>query len=98
MIEHLTPAELISRMIGSPELIGQIVRVDHKSPYQWRRPSKLRDAGDIPSSRHMRALLAYAAARGIPLRAEHLIWGASRTEVDALIAASLAVAPVRAAE
>jgi hypothetical protein len=36
----------------------------------------------------MRLLLAHAAARGIPLTAEHLIWGAPAAQIEALLAAS----------
>jgi hypothetical protein len=72
-------------MIGPPEVVGPAIGVDRTTLYQWLRPSKHRDAGDIPSARNMRRLLAYAAARGIPLRADHLIFGAHRTEIEALM-------------
>jgi hypothetical protein len=63
-----------------------------KSPYAWKRESNKRDAGDLPSVRIMRALLSHATARGIPLRAEHLIWGASEAEIAALTAPRTPVA------
>jgi hypothetical protein len=85
MSEHLTPSEVVEHIIGRPEAIGAAIGIDQKAPYGWRRSSASRDAGDIPSSRHMRRLLAHAAARGLPLRAEHLIWGAPRAEIEALM-------------
>lgn len=78
--------EVCEALIGPVEVIGPIVGAGPKSAYGWRHASKLRDAGDITSARHMRALLAHAAARGIPLTAEHLIRGASADEVAALVA------------
>lgn len=74
-------------MIGPPEVVGPAIGIDRTAPYNWARPAKHRDAGDIPSARNMRRLLAYAAARGIPLRADHLIYGAHRTEIEALMKA-----------
>ncbi|PZQ99913.1 MAG: hypothetical protein DI533_04585 [Cereibacter sphaeroides] len=87
MQKHLTPVEVCERLIGAPEKIAVICGLHEKSVYPWRRPSTGRDAGEIPSSRHMRLLLAYAAARNIPLTAEHLIWGAPAAEIEALLAA-----------
>jgi hypothetical protein len=87
MKEHLTPLEVCERLLGAPETIAAICRLHEKSVYPWRRPSTGRDAGDVPSSKHMRLILSYAAARGIPLTADHLIWGAPASEIDALIAA-----------
>jgi len=86
MTEHLTPVDVLERMIGGPEAIAAAIGADRTLPYAWRRSSKARDAGDIPSARNMRRLLAYAGARGIPLRADHLIWGAPRAEIEALLA------------
>jgi hypothetical protein len=98
MSEHLTPAEVVEHMIGRPEVIGAAIGVNSKTAYNWRRPAHSRDAGDIPSPRHMRSLLAYAAARRIPLTSDHLIWGAKRAEVEALLSQMPAPQPVRAAE
>lgn len=77
MSKHLTPSDVIERIIGRPEAIGAAIGADPKLAYSWRKGSKNRDAGDIPSARHMRALLAYAAAKDLPLVAEDLIWGLS---------------------
>lgn len=85
MSGHLTPAAVIEHMIGRPEAVADAIGKDRSTVFSWRHPSKHRDAGDIPSARDMRRLLARAAALGIPLRAEHLIWGASRVEVEELM-------------
>lgn len=50
-------------------------------------------AGDMPSARVMRSLLAHAAAKGIPLKPEHLIWGAPAAEVEALLKQMAAASP-----
>lgn len=86
MSNHLTPMAICERLIGPPERLAGVVGTGAKAPYQWRRASDNRDAGDLPSPRHMRALLAFAAARGIPLTAEHLIWGGDAAEIEALAA------------
>lgn len=85
MTEHLTPAEVVERIIGRPEVVAAAIGIAAKSPYAWRRGSARRAAGDITSPPFMRSLLAHAAARGLPLRAEHLIWGAPRAEIEALM-------------
>jgi hypothetical protein len=85
MSEHLTPAAVVEHMIGRPEIVGTAIGLNEKTAYSWRKPAHARDAGDIPSARHMRRLLAYAAARGIPLSERHLIWGATRAEIEALM-------------
>lgn len=103
MSDQLTPFQVCERMLGSASEIALICGFDRTAAYAWRnspRPSrsfsaKSRDPGDLPSSRIQRRLLAHAAARGIPLTADHLIWGAPAAEIDALLAASL---PAEAAE
>lgn len=86
MGKHLTPLAVLERLIGPPESIAQAAGLHPKSAFPWRRPSSLREAGDLPSIRVARRLLAYAAARQIPLTAEHLIWGATEAEINALLA------------
>jgi len=95
MSNNLTPLAICERLIGPPEVLGGVAGLGPKAAYGWRRPSKNRDAGDL-SPRIMRALLAHAAARGIPLRADHLIWGAPAAEIEAL--ANPAANPAQAAE
>lgn len=86
MSNHLTPLQVCERLVGPLPAIASICGQSQKAAYIWRRGSTLRDAGDIPSARHQRRLLAYGAARGIPLTAEHLIWGADAAEIEALLA------------
>lgn len=88
MSEHITPAAVVEYLIGRPEKIGAAIGSDPKLAYSWRKPSKNRDAGDIPSARHMRRLLAFARANQIPLEPRHLIEGATRAEIEALLGRS----------
>ena len=99
MEQMLTPADVVFALIGPPEVVGPICDLSQTVAYVWRRSAgERRDAGDIPSARHMRKLLAHARAHAIPLTAEHLIFGASRAELDALLAQRPAPAPTLAAE
>lgn len=88
MCRHLTPLAVLERLIGPLDAIAKVAGLHEKSPFVWRRSSKEREAGDIPSTKLMRLFLAHAAARGIPLTADHLIWGADAAEIDALLAPS----------
>lgn len=83
----LTPLAVCELLFGRPEKIGPLCELDPKAVYVWRRKTKWRDAGDIPSARYMRRLLAFARANHIPLEPRHLIEGATRAEIDALLAA-----------
>lgn len=82
---RLTPFDVVEKLIGPPEVVGPIVSIDPKSSYGWRQASAARDAGDIPSARTMRKLLAHAAGNHIPLTATHLLYGASVAEVEQLL-------------
>ena len=84
MSNNLTPVEVCERLIGPLDILATVVGYGEKAGYLWRKDAKGRDAGDFPSARIQRRLLAYAAARQIPLTAEHLIWGASAEEIEAL--------------
>lgn len=95
---NMTPVEVVERMIGPPGAIAAAIGMQSNAAYAWRKPGKWRDAGDIPSTRVMRLLLSYAAARRIPLTSDHLIWGAKRAEVEALLSQMPEPQPVRAAE
>ncbi|MES2667432.1 MAG: hypothetical protein V4712_15140 [Pseudomonadota bacterium] len=92
MSSNLPPLQVCERLIGKPEQLSVICGKEPKTAYAWRHASLNRGAGDLPSTRDMRALLAYAAAHQIPLTADHLIWGASEEELAALVA-SLPTAP-----
>lgn len=99
MRNHLPPITIAERLLGGIEEVGRVAGLDPKAAYHWRHPNSRRDAGDMPSVRIMRNLLAHARARGIPLTADHLIWGASAAEIDALLEQMAAAAPtVEAAE
>lgn len=84
MSKHLTPAEVSFRLFGGVKGVSDILNVHEKTPVAWKRGSKLRDAGDIPSTRIIRILLAAATHRRIPLTIEHLIFGASEAEIAEL--------------
>ncbi len=86
MGKHLTPMDVVERLIGKPEKVGEIVRVDPKSPFGWRKEAGLRAAGDLPYAVHMRSLLSYSATHRLGLTAEHLIWGASEAEIEDILA------------
>ncbi len=97
MSYNLTPLQVCERLIGPLDRLSAICGLRQKAGYLWRKPAKGRDAGDFPAARHQRRLLAHAAARGIPLTADHLIWGAPADEIDQLVAAAARPA-VEAAE
>ncbi|MBL4761756.1 MAG: hypothetical protein JKY93_03545 [Gammaproteobacteria bacterium] len=82
MSNHLTPLQVVEHMIGPIGMIAAIVKVHEKAPYHWRHSSQRHDGGDIPSTRYQRLLLDYAAENNIPLRPKHLIFGASRAELN----------------
>lgn len=93
MCSHLTPSQIVETLIGRPEVVGPIIGMSEKSGYRWRRSSSTRDLGDMPSARVMRSLLAHAAAKGIPLKPEHLIWGAPAAEVEEILKQMAAAHP-----
>ncbi len=97
MDTNLTPFQVVERLIGRPETVDRALGLAGKTSYSWRGGSANRDVGDIPSTRWMRALLAYSAARGIPLQAEHLIWGAPAAEIEELLRESAEAPPNAAA-
>lgn len=86
MRNHLTPVEVCERLLGPLAEIERIVGYKPKSGYAWLRNSGDRDPGYFPHVRLMQRLLTHAAARGIPLTAEHLIWGADAASIEALLA------------
>lgn len=100
MSKHLTPARVCERAFGGPGGVAAVLGLGEKAPYNWHHPSTGRDAGDLPSARYMRALLARAAAVGVTLRPEWLIWGATEAEIAAEEArvAAMAAAHARVAE
>lgn len=87
MTQRLTPYEICTRLIGPPERISETCGFGPKSAYAWRFGTSTRDAGDLPSARTMRRLLAHSTANGLGLTENHLIWGADAAEIDAILAA-----------
>jgi hypothetical protein len=78
MTEKLSPALLIEKRFGGVVEVAKIVGRNHSMVSKWKNPHKKdsdggRD-GRVPDHAH-RALLEAAAARGIPLTAEELIYG-----------------------
>lgn len=86
MKHELTPLEVCERLIGPLQVIAEVIGYGPTAPYLWEKPAKNRDAGDLPSSIIMRALLAHSDARRLGLTAEHLIWGADEAEIEAILA------------
>lgn len=97
MSKHLAPIAVVETLIGPPETVGPILGLNDKATYLWRYGSGQRDAGDIPSARHMRRLLAHSAAQGLGLTEAHLIWGAPAAEIEGILAARGGIPPSAAA-
>lgn len=89
----LTPAQVVERLIGPPEVSGPAIGYGQKAAYHWRHARKGRDAGDLSSPVVMRALLAHSDTHGLGLTAEHLIRGAAEDEVAAILAGRDAPVP-----
>lgn len=85
MTDHLSPLTVAELLLGGVETVARIGGRDEKAAYHWRNANSMRDAGDIPSTRIMRSLLAHAGAHDIPLKPEYLIWGAPAAEIEALL-------------
>jgi hypothetical protein len=96
MTNHLTPLEVCERLIGKPEVLAEICGLHVKSAFPWRRSSKWREAGDLPSVKIMQRLLAHSAAHNLGLTAEHLIWGAAEGEIAEILAARAQPSPAAA--
>lgn len=79
--------QVCERLIGKPEQIAAAIGGNTKAPYHWRRERTGRSAGDMPSAQVMRALLAHSATHSLGLTADHLIWGAPASEIEAILAA-----------
>lgn len=84
MSSHLTPLEVCEMLVAPIAKLGVLADMNEKAAYAWRNGSQWREAGDLPP-RVNRTLLKYAKRHGIPLTPAHLIWGASRSEIDALL-------------
>ncbi|WP_167733379.1 hypothetical protein [Thioclava nitratireducens] len=85
MTAHLTPVQVCEALLGGVDRVAKAAGVHRTTVFPWRRASAIRDTGDVPGARVMRRILAYSAARGLGLTADHLIWGAPRAEVDEIL-------------
>jgi len=85
MANHLTPLEVCEALIGRREHIGDLLGIDPKSPYQWRHERGARAAGDLPYVSYLRRLLTHSTTYQLGLELEHLIFGASRAEIDEIL-------------
>lgn len=93
MSSQLTPLDVCRRLIGREDKIAAICGLHEKAPYYWARPSTWRDAGDFPSARYQRMLLAYSDEHGLGLTVEHMVFGAEASAIDAILAARDMQAP-----
>lgn len=84
MSTHLTPLEVCERLIAPLKDLGRLIGYQEKAAYKWRHGSIWRQPGDMPPDANRR-LLTFAAARQIPLTADHLIWGAEASEIEELV-------------
>lgn len=91
--DHMTPLAVVLQLIGPVDIVAEVIGRTRGSVYNMMNDSKVRAQGDIMPP-HARALLAYAAARKIPLTADDLIWGASRSEIADRLALAKLVQPL----
>ena len=85
MSDHLAPLTVAAKLLGGIERVALAAGRDPKAAYHWRHPNSSRAPGDLPSPTVMRAVLAYAKARDIPLTADHMLYGAPAAEIEALL-------------
>lgn len=86
MNQELTPLEVCVRLIGPLGALAEIIGYGPTAPYLWERASRSRPAGHFPSTLILQRLLSHSAAHNLGLTAEHLIWGASEAEIEAILA------------
>ncbi|WP_425426175.1 carph-isopro domain-containing protein [Albimonas pacifica] len=84
MSNAVSPVDVVVSLFGSPGAVAEVCDRHRTAVSHWRRAGPRREAGDVPPP-HMRKLLAHARAHGIPLTAEHLIFGATRAELEILL-------------
>lgn len=81
----MTPLEVCEALFGGYEAVAKAVGHSKNAPLNWRHASSSRAAGDFPSATVMRKLLDHSDQRRLGLTATHLVRGASRAEVDAIL-------------
>lgn len=84
MSAHLTPLEVAECLIAPIDELGAITNHHEKTPHKWRKSSAWRDAGDIPH-KAARQILRHSQKNKLGLTAEHLLFGAPRREIAALL-------------
>ena len=77
----VTPLDAVHELIGPADLIAEICEIDRTTVISWQRGGKYRNAGDIPSARHMRRLVEYSRKRNLGLTYEHVVSGAPSEEI-----------------
>lgn len=93
MSKWQTPTHVVFGLMGGAQGVSQVCGLHRTAPYTWLKQGLRKEPGDIPSAALMRRLLAHARASGIPLTAEHLIFGAAEAELEALLARARPAAP-----
>jgi len=86
MSKHLTPLTVSERLIGGISDIAAVCGLSEKAPFHWKNAGGHHDAGDIRSTRQQKMLLRYSQEYSLGLTAEHLIFGATEDQVDAILA------------
>lgn len=84
----VTPTGVAIALLGTYREVARACGLSDTVIHNWARPSAHRDAGDIPSARHQRAILAACERLGLPSErvALVLIRGASPAELAELVA------------
>lgn len=81
MSYHLTPLEVCEKLIAPRNSLGELIGCKEKAPYGWARPSKYRQAGDLPNYAQ-RKMLTEFRRRKLKIDPAWLIEGAARADVD----------------
>lgn len=69
----MEPASSIIKKLGGPQVVADICGKRLTSPYRWQRPKEEGGTGGVIPHWHHAALLDYAAAHGIELKAEEFV-------------------------
>jgi len=87
MTYDLTPLAVCERLVGDLPAIARVCGFSDKAAYPWRHGNNARQPGDIPNPILMRKLLAHSDRHALGLTPRHLILGADRAEIEAILAA-----------
>lgn len=97
MSDHLTPVQVCERLIGPLPVLERIAGYRPKAGYGWLRSAAGRAPGDFPSTALQKRMLAYSNQHDLGLTADHLVFGAEASEIEAILAAR-GTARIEAAE